>query len=156
MELIAAPMLKLVLLAAAVALCAVAGLVAAVSSGSRQASLALGVTVASAAALALLHFGEPLAAAGLLIAHGGLGVALARHADQDSVPSMGRTRWLLLVAVFAGILMLALASTGATETQSSPFADNDAFLLAVCALAALAVAIGTQALWPANKDGDQG
>lgn len=169
MELILGAALKLLVLAAGGALCAVAGTVAALAANQRLASLALGTTVASAAALALLYFGEPLVAAGLLIAQGGLGVALARHAQRDSQPescpdetSAGETSsrpwrkwWLLPMAALACILTLALTSATGSPKSVIGFAEYDGFLLAVCALAALVVALGVQALRHDAQDSGQ-
>ncbi|MDA0334311.1 MAG: hypothetical protein O2782_04015 [bacterium] len=143
----------------------VAASVAALASDPMRSCMALGVTVASVAALALLHFDAPLAAAAILVAHGGLGVVNARLAqqvcdsdqasvsDQASAPPVGGVRqiWMLAVIVtFSGVLVVSLAPaaapmTGAEGATAHP--GTNAFPVAALSLAALSAILGLNAVW---------
>ncbi len=136
----------------------VAASVAALASDPMRSCMALGVTVASVAALALLHFDAPLAAAAILVAHGGLGVVNARLAHQASDPDpasapVGGARlvWMLVVIVtFAAVLAVSLAPAAAPMTGAEGATDQpgiDAFLVAAVSLAALAAILGLNAVW---------
>ena len=138
------------------AMSAAAAAVAALARSPSRACLALGLTVVCVAALALLHFEAPLAGASLLIAHGGLGVVNGRLARQGKASPDGiGPGWALAVVVtLAGILVAALAPAAATD--EGPVAPGDqAFLVAVVALVALAVTLGLSAVWR-NDDGTAG
>ena len=132
----------------------IAAIVAALGPDPTRACLALGVTVASVAALALIHFDAPLAAAAILIAHGGLGVVNARLARQAcAVGGRARQGWVLLVVVtFAMILFAAVvpASSLPVEHTSQLAGEQSfriqAFLIAAVSLAALAVTLGLNAV----------
>jgi hypothetical protein len=138
-------------------LCVAAGITAvaaALAPDPTRACLALGATVAAIAALALIHFDAPLAAAAILIAHGGLGVINARLARQACAVG-GRVRhgWVLLVVVaFAGILFAAVVPASSLPVASTapltgPQASSiQAFLIAVVSLAAVAVTLGLNAV----------
>jgi hypothetical protein len=133
-------------------LCVIAGIaaiVAGLGADPGRACLALGVCVASVASLALLHFDAPLAAATILIAHGGLSVVNARLSRQTSAAG-GQVRWAwawFVVVSFAAILAVALLPASELSADRAPSSTGiEAFLVAAVSLAALAAAVGLQAV----------
>ena len=133
-------------------LCAVsvaAAAVAALARNPSRACAAIGVTVASVAALALLHFEASLAGASVLIAHGGLCIVNGRLARKGTADTDGiGTGWTVAAVVtLTGILVAALSPAAVAATGDSIAPRDQAFLIGVGGLLALAVTLGLSAVW---------
>jgi hypothetical protein len=130
-----------------------AAVVAALAGTATRACLALGLTAACVAALALLHFAAPLSAAAILIAYGGLGIVSGRLAGRHDVAT-GRTglAWPVALAVALAVtLVVCLVSTaGGMGGAGEAPPGNGPFLVAAAGLAALAVILGLSAVWRAS------
>ena len=132
-------------------LCAVsvaAAAVAALARNPSRACAAIGVTVASVAALALLHFEASLAGASVLIAHGGLCIVNGRLARKGTADTDGiGTGWTVAAVVTLTGILVALSPAVVAATGDSIVPRDQAFLIGVGGLIALAVTLGLSAVW---------
>jgi hypothetical protein len=120
--------------------------VAALTGNPVRAWLASAAAIICVAALALIHFAAPLAAAALLIANGGLAVAHGLH-RQRSAGAPGKRLWgLLAVMLLAGVLIVALLPTISTAANEYSHVDQAQFLVAMGGFIALAVILGLNSI----------